>query len=176
MRPNPKLDIEKVILELSVGEALVSLLDEKGSPGVTQRAWMFAPGSRIGPITPEERKALIASSIVAGVYEKTVDRESALEMLKARAESAAASAGAAAPAASRASAPGAPGAPAAGASSGMGGALGGALGGLIFGTTGPRGGKHDGLVDLMAKSAARSMGSTISRTVLRGVLGSLMKR
>jgi uncharacterized protein len=176
MRPNPKLDIEKVILELSVGEALVSLLDEKGSPGVTQRAWMFAPGSRIGPITPEERKALIASSIVAGVYEKTVDRESALEMLKARAESAAASAGAAAPAAPRASAPGAPGAPAAGASSGMGGALGGALGGLIFGTTGPRGGKHDGLVDLMAKSAARSMGSTISRTVLRGVLGSLMKR
>jgi uncharacterized protein len=176
MRPNPKLDIEKVILELSVGEALVSLLDEKGSPGVTQRAWMFAPGSRIGPITPEERKTLIASSIVAGVYEKTVDRESALEMLKARAESAAANAGAAAPAAPRASAPGAPAAPAAGASSGTGGALGGALGGLIFGTTGPRGGKHDGLVDLMAKSAARSMGSTISRTVLRGVLGSLMKR
>ncbi|MGE5729712.1 MAG: helicase HerA-like domain-containing protein, partial [Gemmatimonas sp.] len=76
MRPNPKLDIEKVILELSVGEARVSLLDEKGSPGVTQRAWMYAPGSRIGPITREERKALIDKSIVAGVYEKEVDRES----------------------------------------------------------------------------------------------------
>jgi len=172
MRPNPKLDIEKVILELSVGEALVSLLDEKGSPGVTQRAWMYAPGSRIGPITPEERKALIDKSIVAGVYEKEVDRESALEMLKKRAESAAASGGTSAPTAAPGSGPAAPAAPAAGASSGIGGAL----GGLIFGTTGPRGGKHDGLVDLMAKSAARSMGSTISRTIIRGVLGSLTRR
>jgi uncharacterized protein len=172
MRPNPKLDIEKVILELSVGEALVSLLDEKGSPGVTQRAWMYAPGSRIGPITPDERKALIDKSIVAGVYEKEVDRESALEMLKKRAESAAASGGTSAPTAAPGSGPAAPAAPAAGASSGIGGAL----GGLIFGTTGPRGGKHDGLVDLMAKSAARSMGSTISRTIIRGVLGSLTRR
>src|SRR6476619_5198412 len=81
MRPNPKLDIEKAILELSVGEALVSLLDASGSPSVTQRAWILAPGSRIGPITPEERRALMANSIVAGVYEKEVDRESALEML-----------------------------------------------------------------------------------------------
>jgi DNA helicase HerA-like ATPase len=174
MRPNPKLDIEKAILDLSVGEALVSLLDEKGAPGVTQRAWMYAPGSRIGPITPEERKALIAKSIVAGVYEKTVDRESALEMLKARAEAAAD--GGAAAASAPASTPRPTAAPAAGPAPSTGGALGGALGGLIFGTTGPRGGKHDGLVDLMAKSAARSMGSTISRTVLRGVLGSLMKR
>jgi DNA helicase HerA-like ATPase len=169
MRPNPKLDIEKVILELSVGEALVSLLDEKGSPGVTQRAWMYAPGSRIGPITPDERKALMAKSIVAGVYEKEVDRESALEMLKKRAESAGATGGAATPVSAAAPTTAAP---AAGASSGIGGAL----GGLIFGTTGPRGGKHDGLVDLMAKSAARSMGSSISRTILRGVLGSLTKR
>ncbi|MEP7066434.1 MAG: helicase HerA-like domain-containing protein [Gemmatimonadota bacterium] len=179
MRPNPKLDIEKVIVELSTGEALVSLLDEKGAPSVTQRAWMYAPASRIGPITSDERKALIANSIVAGVYEKEVDRESALEMLQARANTAAttASAGApmAAPSAGTAQTPAAPGAPAP-ASGGMGGALGGALGGLIFGTTGPRGGKHDGLVDLMAKSAARSMGSSISRTILRGVLGSLTKR
>src|SRR5215212_10014566 len=86
MRPNPKIDIEAVILELSVGEALVSLLDPSGTPGVTQRAWMLAPGSRIGPITPEERRELITSSVVAGVYEKEVDRESALELLKARAE------------------------------------------------------------------------------------------
>ena len=175
MRPNPKLDIEKAILDLSTGEALVSLLDEKGAPGITQRAWIYAPGTRIGPITPDERKALIAKSIVAGVYEKEVDRESAQEMLLARTQAASASAGAAAPAPSAAPAPGgifAPTAPAAPASGGIGGAL----GGLIFGTTGPRGGKHDGLVDLMAKSAARSMGSTISRTILRGVLGSLTKR
>jgi DNA helicase HerA-like ATPase len=170
MRPNPKLDIEKVILELSVGEALVSLLDEKGSPGVTQRAWIHAPGSRIGPITPEERRALMAKSIVAGVYEKEVDRESALEMLKARAESAAANTSAAVPAPASSSR-----APADGGTGGTGNAGGvmGGLGGLIFGTTGPRGGKRDGLVDLMAKSAARSMGGSISRTILRGVLGSL---
>jgi len=166
MRPNPELDIEKVILELGVGEALVSMLDAAGTPGVTQRVWMLAPGSQIGPITPDERRRLIASSVVAGVYEREVDRESALELLKARAE-----AGAAAAATGRAPAavPGAavPGAPAP-SNSPFGG-----LGGLIFGTTGPRGGKRDGLVDLMAKSAARSAGSAISRSILRGVLGSL---
>lgn len=171
MRPNPKLDIQKVILELSVGEALVSFLDAKGTPTVTERAWVYPPGSQIGPITPEERKALIASSVVAGVYEKEVDRESAQEMLQTRAN--AATAPGAAPAPSAGGGPFA--APAPSAPSAMSGALGG-LGGLIFGSTGPRGGKHDGLVDLMAKSAARSAGTSISRTILRGVLGSLTKR
>ncbi len=160
MRPNPALDIEKVILELSVGEALISLLDAKGSPGITQRAWVLAPGSQIGPITPDERRALIAGSVVAGAYEKTVDRESALEMLRARAETAASTPKPPVGQGTTAASPGA-------------GALSG-LGGLIFGTTGPRGGKRDGLVDLMAKSAARSAGSALSRTLLRGVLGSLM--
>ncbi|HEX4682246.1 MAG TPA: helicase HerA-like domain-containing protein, partial [Gemmatimonadaceae bacterium] len=164
MRPNPKLDIEKTILELGVGEALVSLLDEGGTPSVTQRAWIVAPGSQIGPITPEERRALIANSVVAGVYEKEVDRDSAMEMLKARAEAASANAGA------RVTPAGAGTASNAGATSG---GIGGALGGMIFGTTGPRGGRHDGLIDLMAKSAARSAGSAITRSVLRGVLGSL---
>ena len=162
MRPNPALDIETVILELAVGEALVSLLDAKGSPGITQRAWMLAPGSQIGPITPEERRALIDGSVVAGVYEKEVDRESALEMLRARAATATA------PASSGQGSAGG-----GGATSAAAGALSG-LGGLIFGSTGPRGGKRDGLVDLMAKSAARSAGSALSRTLLRGVLGSLM--
>jgi DNA helicase HerA-like ATPase len=161
MRPNPKLDIEKVILELAVGEALVSLLDAAGSPGVTERAWILAPGSQIGPITPEERRSLMASSVVAGVYEKEVDRESALEMLRARAQSAGAAAATPSSGATNAGSPAS-------------GGTGGGLGGLIFGTTGPRGGKHDGLVDLMAKSAARSAGSAISRTILRGVLGSFM--
>ena len=168
MRPNPKLDIEHVITELSVGEALVSLLDAKGSPTVTERAWMFAPGSQIGPITPAERRALIANSVVAGVYEKELDRESALEILRARAGATPTGA----PGTGRIPAPGTAGTagPAASAPGAMSG-----LGGLIFGTTGPRGGKRDGLVDLMAKSAARSAGTALSRTLLRGVLGSLMK-
>jgi uncharacterized protein len=170
MRPNPKLDIEKVILELSVGEALISLLDATGTPGVTQRAWVLAPGSQIGPITPEERRQLIAKSIVAGVYEKAVDRESALELLKTRAEAAQGAAAAAGRTSPSGSIP-----TATGSTSGASGTFGG-LGGLIFGTTGPRGGRHDGLVDLMAKSAARSAGSAISRSILRGVLGSLTSR
>ena len=85
MRANPKLDIETAITELAVGEALVSLLDDKGRPSVTERVFVLPPGSQIGPITPEQRKALIAGSLVAGVYEKTVDRESAYEKLKGRA-------------------------------------------------------------------------------------------
>jgi len=158
MRPNPKLDVKAAILELAVGEALISLLDAKGSPGITERAFVIPPASRIGPITQEERKQLIASSLVAGVYEKAVDRESAFELLKQRAE-----AGSAPPAAGR----GAP-APAS-----EGGVLG-ELGGVLFGTTGPRGGRHEGLVDSFAKSAARSMGSAVARQITRGVLGSLL--
>jgi DNA helicase HerA-like ATPase len=90
MRANPGLDIEKAILELGVGEALVSFLDAKGTPGITERAWMYAPGSQIGPVTAEERNAARERSLVAGVYEKAVDRESAFEMLKARADAGAA--------------------------------------------------------------------------------------
>ncbi len=168
MRANPALDIEKAILELGVGEALVSLLDAKGTPGITERAWMLAPGSQIGPITPAERATLIERSVVAGVYEKAVDRESAFELLQARA------------AASQATAPQPPGAgsaaPAAAGAAGAGavGAVLGGVGALLFGSTGPRGGRRDGLLDLMAKSAARSTGTAISRTLVRGVLGSLL--
>jgi DNA helicase HerA-like ATPase len=85
MRPNPKLKLERAITELGVGEALVSLLDEKGRPGVTERASVVPPGSQLGPVSDAERKAAIASSPIAGHYEKAVDRESAYEMLKARA-------------------------------------------------------------------------------------------
>ena len=167
MRANPGLDIEKAILELAVGEALISLLDAKGTPGITERAWMLAPGSQIGPITPAERTALLQSSVVAGVYEKLIDRESAYEILKVRAATAASSApaGQPAPAAS---------AGAAGTTGAVGAAVLGGLGGLLFGTTGPRGGKRDGLFDLVAKSAARSTGTAISRGLVRGVLGSLL--
>jgi DNA helicase HerA-like ATPase len=162
MRANPAIDIEKAILELGVGEALVSLLDEKGTPSITERVWMLAPGSQIGPILPDERKALIAQSVVAGVYEKEVDRESAFEKLRDRA------------AAAGTSAPSAP-IPGSGSPSGNvgSGAVLGGLGGLIFGTTGPRGGRRDGLVDILAKTATRTASSTITRQILRGVLGSL---
>src|SRR6202012_1843743 len=87
-RTNPKIDVAKVITQLEVGEALVSFLDDKGTPGVVERALVLPPRSRIGPITPDERQKLIQSSVVAGVYEKVVDRESAYERLKARADQA----------------------------------------------------------------------------------------
>jgi len=162
MRPNPKLDIGKAILELGTGEALVSFLDAKGAPGVTERAWMLAPGSRIGPITGDERRELIADSVVAGQYEKTVDRESAFEMLKARAGG-----GTAVP-------QGAGQAPAGQQPAEAGGGLMGGLSDILFGSTGPRGGRREGMVDALAKSAARSVGSSIAREITRGVLGSLL--
>jgi len=94
MRPNPKIgDMAQAITELAVGEALVSFLDEKGRPSVTERVFVLPPGSQIGPITPEQRKALLAGSLVAGVYEKTADRESAYEKLKGRAANTGSAAG-----------------------------------------------------------------------------------
>lgn len=80
-RANPKLDTEAVLTELGVGEALVSLLDERGQPGVVERAFIVPPRSQIGPIRPDQRQALMANSIVAGIYEQAVDRESAYERL-----------------------------------------------------------------------------------------------
>ena len=86
MRANPKLNIEKVIGELAVGEALVSFLDDKGQPDVVERALVLPPQGQIGPVTPELRRKLISQSVLYGHYEKAVDRESAFEMLKTRAE------------------------------------------------------------------------------------------
>jgi len=160
MRQKPGLDIETAITELAVGEALVSFLDDKGRPSVTERVFVLPPASQLGPITPDQRQALIAGSLVAGVYEKAVDRESAYEKLKGRADSAPA-APAGTPAGSK------PGAEASG--SGMGGML----NDMLFGTTGPRGAKHDGLVQTMAKSAVRTMGTSVGKEILRGVLGGI---
>lgn len=84
MRQNPKFSIETAITELAVGEALVSFLDEKGRPGVTERVYVLPPCSQIGPITAQQRKTLIANSIVTGVYEKAADRESAFEAIRGR--------------------------------------------------------------------------------------------
>ncbi len=163
MRPNPEIDIAQAITELATGEALVSFLDEKGRPGVTQRVYVVPPGSQIGPITPEQRHALLANSLVAGNYEKAIDRESAYEMLQQRGAAAAANAG-------KEGAAGKPGAPAQ-QDGGLLGSVGGMVKEALFGRTGPRGGQYDGLVQSMAKSAVRSAGREIIRGVLGGILG-----
>jgi DNA helicase HerA-like ATPase len=160
MRQKPGLDIETAITELAVGEALVSFLDAKGRPSVTERVFVLPPGSQLGPITPQQRQALMAGSLVAGVYEKIVDRESAYETLKGRAAEVAAQA----PANGK-------GSPASAQDNG--GGLMGGLNDVLFGSTGPRGGRRDGLAQTMAKSAVRTMGTTLGKEILRGVLGSL---
>ena len=86
-RPNPKLKVVKAITELAVGEALISLLDDKGSPTIVERALVYPPHSRLSPLTPEERGQLIRGSVLHGHYEKAVDRVSAYEKLKEKAES-----------------------------------------------------------------------------------------
>jgi DNA helicase HerA-like ATPase len=162
MRANPDIpDMATAITELAVGEALVSLLDAKGRPGVTQRVFVLPPGSRIGPIDDAERQALVRGSLVAGRYETTEDRESAYEKLRART--------AAAPAAD------AGGAAAASAGPADGGLMGG-LKDMVFGSTGPRGGRRPGLAEAAASSAVRTIGSSIGRELVRGVLGSLLGR
>ena len=152
MRANPKIDTEKAITELGVGEALVSFLDEKGRPNVVERAYILPPASRIGPITSDERRGVMAGSALAGVYDTPVDRESAYERLKGRAAQSAGS-------------PPAPGA----ATGGWGTTIKDSLGGLLSGS-----GRKDSLVEAMAKSAARTVGSTVGREIIRGVLGSLL--
>jgi len=101
LRPNPKLKAEQVITELGVGEALVSLLDEKGRPTMVERAFIVPPASQVGPVSPEERQAMLRSSALLAKYEKTVDRESAYEKLTKRTEQAAAPAPAPKPATGR---------------------------------------------------------------------------
>lgn len=161
MRQNPDLDIATAISELAVGEALISFLDERGSPSITERLYVLPPASQIGPISAEQRQALLRNSCVAGVYEKTVDRESAQEMLLARAPQAID------PASTRGTA----GALRKPEEAGEGG-LAQIAKEFLFGRTGPRGGQYDGVVQSVAKSVARDAG----RQLLRGVLGGLMGR
>jgi DNA helicase HerA-like ATPase len=149
-RQNPKIDVETALTQLAVGEALVSLLDEKGQPEMVERALIAPPRSLVGPIAPADRQRIIQSSLLFGTYEKTVDRESASEILAKRT---------AEKVATTTTPPGA--APTTG------------VGSILWGSTGPRGGKHDGLVETMAKSAVRTMGSSVGREIIRGVLGSL---
>ena len=162
MRANPEFDAATVITELGVGEALVSFLDEKGRPHIVERAAIIAPDSRLGPLSPAERKAAIENSVIFGHYEAVVDRESAFEVLQGKA-----------PAASAAGNGNTSGSGAAPAEAGGGGLLGG-LSELLFGSTGPRGGRHPGLAEQAARSAVRTVGSSIGREIVRGVLGSIL--
>ena len=169
MRQNPRFDAETAISELGVGEALFSFLDDKGRPNVVERGFVLPPASRIGPIDAQERAALVAGSIVAGVYDRAEDRESAYELLKGRAGGE-----------SRA-APGRPGAaqgePAApGAGGGFGDTIRDTLGGMLGGSTGRARGRSDSVVEAAVKSAARSIGSSLGREIIRGVLGSLLRK
>jgi DNA helicase HerA-like ATPase len=178
MRANPGLDIETAITELAVGEALVSLLDDKGRPGVTQRVFVLPPGSQIGPITAAQRQALLSSSLVAGVYEQTVDRESAYEKLKGRAAASPTAAQANAGAASmrdeaanafKQGAGGAAQDAATQAAGSAGGWLSDLAGSVLKGNS-----RSDSILETVAKSAARTIGSTVGREIIRGVLGSLL--
>lgn len=196
MRANPKFDAASVITELGVGEALVSFLDEKGVPTMVERSIIFPPASRLGPLTADERKAMIQASPMLAAYGQTVDRESAYEVLKGK------------PASTQA-APGAIPAPQGGSTNGndwgnhagqpqpqpryeqaqqrqsapapqqeSGGGLFGGLGDILTGSTGPRGGRHEGVLESAAKSAARGVAGTVGREIgkqiLRGVLGSIL--
>lgn len=166
-RPNPEIDVADAITQLEVGEALVSFLDEKGTPQIVQRAYVCPPEGRIGPISADERKSLMASSLVAGVYEQAVDRESAYERLKARSQASATQAPT--PSTQNATANAGP------ASAGQtGSGIWNELSGVLMGSVGPRGGRHEGVLEAMVKSGARSMGSQLGGQLVRGVLGSLL--
>jgi DNA helicase HerA-like ATPase len=161
MRPNPHFDSEKAISELGVGEALVSLLDEKGRPSVVERAFILPPASRIGPLTETERTAIICSSDISGRYEETADRESAYEIIKSRTE---VKQNAGGKAGSRHDG---------GAERDSEGGVMDVLGDILLGKTGPRGGRQPGILDSAARSAARSIGSQVGREIFRGVLGGI---
>ncbi len=143
-RTNPKLDVEKAITELGVGEALVSFLEEKGAPGIVQRALILPPHSQIGPITPGQRKGLIDESIVAGYYEKSVDRESAYELLAKKVEEEAQKQVEFEQEKAEARAARKPGR------------------------------RSDSLLEATAKSTLRSVGSAVGRQLVRGLLGGLL--
>jgi DNA helicase HerA-like ATPase len=158
-RPNPKFEVEQVITELGTGEALTSFLEEKGAPGVVERAFVVPPRSRIGVITPEERAKVVNWSPVQGQYETPVDRESAYELLKVKAERAAQAAEAARTAQEQAKADEA------------------------FqkqqdklarsASRSRRSSSADATLETVARSAARSAGNSIGREIARGLLGSL---
>jgi DNA helicase HerA-like ATPase len=159
-RSNPKLNVETVITQLGVGEGLISFLDEKGIPGVVERAFVLPPHSQIGPITPDQRQQIIKNSLVYGTYENATDRESAYERLKGRALQPVTPAQEQQHQEQEQTQPWYAG-------------VAGALGSLGLGAAGG-GRRGDTVAQAMVKSAARSIGSTVGRQIVRGVLGSLL--
>jgi hypothetical protein len=180
-RANPKLDTATVITELGKGEALVSFLEGNGTPSMVERCMIRPPSARLGTITPDERKALIAKSTLRGKYEHVLDAESAFEMLQKRVQD-----------------PAAPGGTAQGQpveeAGGILGKIGGMLGG-VFGTSRPRGQRLSTtqviarevtrsvtnkvvgqIASDLGKSVAGSMGSSIGRALIRGALGGILRR
>jgi DNA helicase HerA-like ATPase len=176
-RPNPKLDTARVIMELGKGEALVSFLEGGGTPSMVERVMIRPPTARIGPITPEERKAIMSRSPVKGKYDTAVDAESAYEMLQKRVAGTAA--------------------PAEGSNAGTGGGILGQIGsivGTIFGTNVKRGRLSTGqviardvtrsvtnkvvggIVADLGKSVGGSLGGSVGRALVRGALGGLLRR
>jgi DNA helicase HerA-like ATPase len=149
MRDNPKLDEAAIITELGVGEALVSMLDEKGRPHIVERAFIVPPQAQIGPITEAERKTIIQSSLLAGHYEKAIDRESAYEIIKGRTEEKQTEA------AQKAEKPAEE--------------KGGLLDGLLGGNN-----RRQSAGEALVKSVVRTVGAELGRQLVRGVLGSLM--
>jgi DNA helicase HerA-like ATPase len=165
-RQNPKLKVETVLTQLAVGEALVSMLDENGSPEIVERAKIVPPRSQVGAITADQRKEIIASSIIAGHYEKAIDRESAYEILHARAGEKAQIAGAPPVTPS-------PPTPEGEKPSLLTEALGTATA-AFQPKVGPRGGRYDSLATSMVKSAMRAASSSIGRQIARGILGGIL--
>ncbi len=180
-RPNPKLDTFKAITELGKGEALVSFLEGNGTPTLVQRAMIRPPAGRIGPVTPQERKAIIAASPIKGKYDTAVDSESAYEILLKRVK------GEAAP-------EGTKGAPQDGGGGGVGGMLGGLIGG-IFGTNRARGERLSTgqliarevtrsvtnrvagkVASELGRSVGGSIGGSVGRAIVRGTLGGILRR
>jgi len=153
-RKNPALDTERVILELKVGEALVSMLENKGEPSIVQRTLIRPPEGRIGPVSAEERQGVIEYSPYWGKYEDKVDRESAHEMLEKRAE---------AGAAQQAEADG----------GGIGGWLGGVLGG---GRSSATGRKRQGMGDMISRDLQRSLARTAATTIKNIIVKSITRR
>jgi DNA helicase HerA-like ATPase len=160
-RPNPDFDCSAAITQLGVGEALVSTLEEKGVPSMVQRTLIRPPASRLGPVTPQERQQTLAQSPVAGQYDRTVDRDSAFEMLQKKAKE---SADAAERKAQQQPAP----------QQADDGGSGWSIPG--FGTGGGRGSGRQTVAEAAVKSVVRSVGSQLGRALVRGILGSLTRR
>src|SRR4029077_15615182 len=161
----PKLNVEKILIELGVGEALVSMLDQEGKPTVVERARIVPPRSQVGAITPEQRQKIIQSSVLFGHYEKAIDRESAFEKLQAR--TAQTTGGMRAPTGSETPLP-------EGTKPSILDRVLGTAESVFQPRVGPRGGRYDSMATTVFRSGARAGGSQVGRQLMRGILGGLL--